>query len=164
MARRLVLRDGKSLFACIISGLFACWASAESAWAWPAAAFTEEAFSRGLNYYIPPPTSLGTNPNGSGVALVDLDNDGDLDVVLIAASSGQIGIFENDGTGHFINRSATSGLPTLSRGSSVAVADFDGDHDLDLFIGDFFGATILARNDGGFHFTNICGPSGLIAT
>lgn len=97
------------------------------------------------------------------MGLVDLDGDGDLDVVLIGAASGQIGIFENDGTGHFINRSATSGLPALTRGSSLAAADFDGDHDLDLFIGDYQGSNVLARNDGGLHFTNICSPAGMAA-
>lgn len=66
MARRGLTRIGDRLFA-LLAGAFAfSLLSSESARAWPAAAFTEEAFARGLNYYIPVPPPFGQNPNGSG--------------------------------------------------------------------------------------------------
>lgn len=73
------------------------------------------------------------NDQGSvhGLALADLDRDGDLDLVLARPNTVWLG----DGRGGF----ADSGIPisngnTLS--SSVAVADLDGDGDLDLIFAD----------------------------
>jgi len=88
---------------------------------------------------------------GRGAAMVDLDNDGLLD--LIAARSEMPDAFlrqKSDGT--FENMAAQWGIPTvLDRGWGVLAADFDNDGDRDIYFptGGFTGAqaNMLLRND-----------------
>jgi hypothetical protein len=81
------------------------------------------------------------------VRLIDLDGDSDLDAVLVG--HGQINVATNDGSGVFqavIGSIQTNGHTPWF----VQLADFDGDHDVDLLV-EFltFGvATTLFRNDG----------------
>ena len=63
--------------------------------------FTEEAAARGVNYMMQPyPQTTGLYGFGCGFA--DLDGDGDQDIIMLGAAGGIVGLFENDGTGHFI--------------------------------------------------------------
>ena len=64
--------------------------------------FTEEAAARGIRY-----TPMQPLPFGEGLAFADLDGDGDEDIVLLGASSSRIGLYENDGRGHFTDRPAS---------------------------------------------------------
>ncbi|MFZ9133881.1 MAG: pyridoxal-phosphate dependent enzyme, partial [Gemmobacter sp.] len=106
--------------------------------------FTEEGWSRGIQYTMPGYQATGAF--GWGMALADLDGDDDLDLVLLGRSNGLPGIFENDGTGHFLNRSFGSGMFPLADGSGVIAFDFDGDRDLDLLFTQAPGSTRLHRN------------------
>lgn len=64
-----------------------------------------------------------------GALLVDLDNDGDQDLVLTVVD--QVTIFENDGKGVFTPRAEF----TQIRGAySISAADYDNDTDLDLYV------------------------------
>lgn len=77
----------------------------------------------------------------AGVQLVDLDGDGDLDV-LTDAYGYQPKLFANDGRGAFVAHA----LPTSLVGHRVFVDDIDDDGDLDLWA---VGAWLrLMRNDG----------------
>ena len=88
------------------------------------------------------------------VALADFDGDGDLDLLTVNGSSLSLNrMFWNDGTGVF----SLSGGPTLPAlyhlSSSVAVADVDGDQDLDFVVGNranhlYSGRDRLMINDG----------------
>ncbi|MDG2384877.1 MAG: VCBS repeat-containing protein [Pirellulaceae bacterium] len=60
--------------------------------------------------------------------LIDLDNDGDRD--LVVGGESRIMLMENDGRGHFSLRKA---VQTLAQTFSLTAADFDLDGDLDLF-------------------------------
>jgi hypothetical protein len=119
---------------------------------------TDEAVQRGLTYVIQP---YSGSPNyalwGFGCGFSDLDGDGDLDIVVMGKAGGQVGIFENDGTGFFTDRSTASGLAAVLDASGLAIADYNGDGRPDLYITTRASGTqnVLARNDGGFTFTNV---------
>ena len=76
--------------------------------------------------------------DGSGVAVADYDNDGDLDVYL-ANSDGDV-LLKNQltetGTATFIDVTATAfpGITTPQRGTSAAWGDYDKDGFLDLYV------------------------------
>lgn len=102
-------------------------------------------------------------------AFFDADGDKDLDLYVVSAGnewSGQATplldrLYLNDGQGNF---SKSNGLPPFyENGSCVRPADFDGDGDLDLFVGSRvmsqnYGRSLtsyLLQNDGHGHFKNV---------
>ncbi len=119
--------------------------------------FTEEAVARGVDY------DMGANYQqfGSGLMLVDLDGDGDLDIVLSGATDLAVGIYENDGTGNFTDRSAGSGITNGLPISGLSAADYDNDGDNDILINGWLVPTRLYRNDGNFTFTDVAPAAGI---
>lgn len=122
--------------------------------------FTEEALARGLSYFVTEGMFDGTGQFGCGVALCDLDGDGDDDIVATGAMNGQIALFVNVG-GSFVNRTVGSGLPALVKVSGLVAADYDGDGDLDLFVTRWLAPAALFRNNGNLTFTNVTAAAGL---
>lgn len=59
------------------------------------------------------------------------------------------------------DRAAELGVENLGTGRGVAVEDFDGDGDLDMVTGAFFGTLRLFRNDAGQRFTEATAVAGL---
>ena len=103
-------------------------------------------------------------------AFFDADGDGDLDLYVVSAGNEFTGqetalldrLYLNDGNGTF--RRAPGALPAaFDNGSCVVPGDFDGDGDIDLFVGSRdiagkYGATPrshLLRNDGKGQFTDV---------
>jgi len=122
-------------------------------------AFTEQAVQRGLSYVV----TNDMTQFGAGVALVDLDGDGDPDCVLLGRADGVVGVYENDGSGQFIDRSQTSGIVGSVWSSAVASADYDADGDLDLYLSRFLAEDDrLYRNDGDFTFTDVSAQAGIL--
>ena len=72
----------------------------------------------------------------SGVALADLEGDGDLDLVLLA-TRGPNAVFVNDGKGRFAERRDLGLDPTGKGGATVALADVDGNGTLDMFVANY---------------------------
>jgi hypothetical protein len=100
----------------------------------------------------------GTQP---GVAIGDLDGDGWLDVFL-AFAGGSLGL-RNDGTGALVEAGGfTLDGGALPWGESVALADIDGDGDLDAHLGRWGAVDLLLVNDGtgDFAATELVGSEG----
>ena len=81
-------------------------------------------------------------------AILDYDNDGDLDIF---GTGERPYLLRNDGKGEFKDVSAASGLdkvnPPASR--SMALGDYDADGDVDLLVAQNGGSPVLLANGGG---------------
>jgi Flp pilus assembly protein TadD len=83
----------------------------------------------------------------TGLHLLDYDNDGWLDVLLVADT---LRLWRNRGNAGFEERTAAVGLDKIkSRLANVALADFDRDGDTDLLLVRESGGLQLLSNDGG---------------
>ncbi len=109
---------------------------------------------------------------GAGVALLDFDNDGDLDIYLGQGGPLEPGagrdrpadrLFINrleEGTLRFEDVSSESGLGVATGyAQGVATGDYDGDGAVDLYITNW-GANQLLRNDGSGHFVDVTESAG----
>ncbi len=97
---------------------------------------------------------------GAGVSAVDFDGDGLLDL-LFSDAGGQgaphPALYRNRGDWHFEDITGKSGLAAVS-GLAAAVADYDNDHDADIFI-TRPGQGVLLQNEGGV-FVDVTVPAG----
>jgi hypothetical protein len=103
---------------------------------------------------------------GSGVAVLDFDQDGDED--LFVGDGVRSILYENDGKGHFIDVTVRAGLAasdsTGIAATGVAAGDIDGDGYPDLAVTDAFGPTRLFRNRRDGTFEEITGTSGVVTS
>lgn len=93
-----------------------------------------------------------------GVALLDYDNDGRLDVFL-AGAAGPNRLYRNAGSGKFEDVTEQAGIPSAGYSMGVAAADFDNDGHTDLFVA---GVTkqLLLRNTGKGQFVDVTVKAG----
>ncbi len=106
--------------------------------------------------------------NGTGLALVDYDGDGDLDLYLAngwrlegnrVAERGVNRLYRNDG-GVFADVTEHAGVGDDGWGSGVGVGDVDGDGAPDLMVTNF-GADVLYRNRGDGTFEPLADGPGI---
>lgn len=90
-----------------------------------------------LGLAIPPRENRHT-VDGPGVALADIDGDGDLDALMTSAWGGSHGL-RNEAGVLVVDSTITADGAPLPAANSVAMADLDGDGDSDV---------VLARGDG----------------
>jgi hypothetical protein len=97
------------------------------------------------------PFGLAQVNGGATPELVDLDGDGDLDVVT-GAYMGETVFFENTGTATepAFGPPVTNpfGLGDVGGFPAPAFADIEGDGDVDVFVGNVDGDTVFLANDG----------------
>jgi FG-GAP-like repeat len=103
-----------------------------------------------------------TNVSAGGAMFSDVDNDGDLDVVMnnnyIGTGSGKPRLYKNNGSGFFtLDAAGFAAAPSKNSHMDVQMVDVDGDFDLDFF-GDNRGS-----NAGGNHFLMLNDGTGVFS-
>jgi hypothetical protein len=91
---------------------------------------------------------------GSGVAFIDYDNDGYLDIFVLSGDGGTNRMYHNDRNGHFIDVTAELGLTSSGWAEGVCAGDYDNDGYTDLFV-TYWGQNRLYRNVSGKRFEDV---------
>jgi enediyne biosynthesis protein E4 len=105
-----------------------------------------------------------------GVGLFDCDNDGKLDIVMVNGSTVDrykqsggdplVTLWHQDANLKFTDITEKAGLTRKGWGMGVAVADFDNDGNLDLFVTGY-GGNALYRNKGNCTFEDVTDKAGV---
>jgi len=90
---------------------------------------------------------------GSGIAYIDYDNDGLLDIFVVSGAGGTNRMYHNEGKGRFRDVTKPLGLEHSGWGQGVCAGDYDNDGFTDLFV-TYWGANVLYRNVRGRRFEN----------
>ncbi|HKA17605.1 MAG TPA: CRTAC1 family protein [Blastocatellia bacterium] len=108
--------------------------------------------------------------NGCGVAFLDYDNDGWMDIFLLngtrlegfpKSKEPTNRLFHNDRNGRFTDVTAKSGLARTGWASAVTVGDYDNDGFDDLFV-TYWGQNVLYHNNGNGTFTDTTSKAGVV--
>ena len=107
---------------------------------------------------------------GCGVAFVDYDNDGWLDIFLVngtrfdvkwpAGEAPVSRLYKNNRDGTFTDVTARAGLARTGWGQGVCAGDYDNDGNIDLFV-TYWGDCSLYRNNGDGTFTDVAVKAGV---
>jgi hypothetical protein len=107
---------------------------------------------------------------GSGVALLDYDNDGWLDIYIVNGSTYEAtagkaeaphaALFHNNHDGTFTDVAAKAGVTNDRWGFGVAIGDFDNDGWPDIYVSNF-GKNRLYRNNHDGTFTDVAEKAGV---
>ena len=96
------------------------------------------------------------NQDSTGAVFADIEGDGDLDLLVTALGSG-VRFFINDGKGSFKERTAESGLQSKAGSMSMALADIEGDGDIDLYLVNYRPTTLKDLPDAKFRVEYVGG-------
>ena len=108
---------------------------------------------------------------GSGLALLDYDGDGRLDIYLVTAPGLTAAreriphrnvLYRNLGGLRFEDASQKAGVDAAAWGNGVCAGDFDGDGRLDLYVTNW-GRNLLFRNKGDGTFEEVAARAGVAA-
>jgi len=108
--------------------------------------------------------------NGSGVGLIDYDNDGWLDIYMVNGSTydaldgkaepPHAALFHNNHDGTFTNVAAKAGVTNDRWGFGVAIGDYDNDGWPDIFVANY-GKNRLYHNNHNGTFTDVGEKAGI---
>jgi hypothetical protein len=108
-----------------------------------------------------------TETTAGGIAFLDYDNDGWLDIFIVGGTrldgdppDATNRLYHNNHDGTFTDVTDKAGLRRTGWGNGVAVADIDNDGYLDLFV-TYWGDNVLYHNNGDGTFSDITAKSGL---
>ena len=152
----------RSCALCLVLALaIRCFALGESRWA---PDFHNIASQAGLAHPLPngDPKSKQyiLETTGSGAAFLDYDNDGRLDIFLVAGPDPKSPnavtnrLYRNLGQARFAEVTQQAGLAKTGWGQGVCTGDVDGDGFVDLFV-TYWGQNVLYRNVAGKHFEDV---------
>jgi thiol-disulfide isomerase/thioredoxin len=91
---------------------------------------------------------------GSGVAFIDYDNDGLLDVFIASGPGNSSRLYHNEGAGRFKDVTDAMGLKQSGWAQGVCAGDYDNDGYTDLFV-TYWGGNRLYRNVAGRRFEDV---------
>ena len=117
-----------------------------------------------------PQKSFIIETNGSGVGLIDYDNDGWLDIYLVNGSTfdaldgketpPHAALFHNNHDGTFTDVAAQAGVTNDRWGCGVSIADYDNDGWPDIYVGNY-GKNRLYHNNHDGTFTDVAEKAGV---
>jgi hypothetical protein len=136
--------------------------------------FQDVAKAAGLSSWVHkmgvPQKNFILETNGSGVALLDYDNDGWLDIYLVNGATfdsldgketpPHAALFHNNHDGTFTDVAAKAGVTNDRWGYGVSIADFDNDGWPDIYVGNF-GKNRLYHNNHDGTFTDVAEKAGV---
>jgi len=122
-----------------------------------------------LSHIAAPEAHYVIDSTSGGVGLFDCDDDGRLDVVLVNGSTVErsraggdplVTLYHQESDGTFKDITKEAGLTRRGWGMGVAVADYDNDGKLDLFVTGF-GGSALYRGLGNCKFEDVTEKAGV---
>ena len=108
--------------------------------------------------------TMGVNDPGAGqgAVMLDVNNDGYLDIFLDNNNNANKLWINSSGTA-FTDQTTVYGLSFTGPGRGVSAGDFDNDGNIDIMIGQFNATLILYKNNAG-SFTNYTSTAGIALT
>ena len=105
---------------------------------------------------------------GCGVAFLDYDNDGWLDIFVLCGTrllqnvpGATNRLYKNNRDGTFTDVTAQAGLQRTGWANGVTVGDYNNDGYEDIFV-TYYGQNVLYRNNGNGTFTDVTAQAGLL--
>jgi enediyne biosynthesis protein E4 len=133
--------------------------------------FHDIAAQAGLNFVPPysPDKRYLVEMMGGGIGLLDCDNDGKLDIVVVTDSTIDrylhggdlmVRLYHQDAGLHFTDITESAGLTTRGWGMGVAIGDYDNDGLPDIYVTGY-GHNVLYHNLGNCKFKDVTKKAGL---